>query len=349
MEIEQNVWGFTPEGEAIILYTMRNAHGGEVKLTNIGASIVSVVVPDKEGNMADVALGYQDPNSYFYDGPAMGKTPGRYANRIANGTFVLDGIEYRLPINNGPNHLHGGPEGFANKLWAGRVEVNRIVFSFISPDQDQGYPSEISVEVVYDWNDDYELEITYLAKSKESTVVNLTNHAYFNLAGEDSGSVLNHTLKLNSDNYLPTDNTQIPTGEIAPVEGTPMDFRVAKALGEDIDADFEALKIGAGYDHCWVINDYSKGRMNEVGELYDAQSGRLLTISSTQPGVQVYTGNYLKGSAAAKGDRKYDNRDGVAIECQGFPNAPNQPNFPSQRLDPDQTYKEQITYKFSVR
>lgn len=347
-EIEQKVWGFTPEGEAVILYTLRNSHGGEVQLTNIGAGIVSVTVPDRNGEFADVALGYESFEGYFDDGPAMGKTPGRYANRIANGRFSLDGKEYKLPINSAPNHLHGGAKGFANRLWQGRVEVNRVIFSLVSTDGDQGYPAEVSVEVIYDWDDDYNLEITYLAKSTAPTVVNLTNHAYFNLAGESSGTVLNHILQLNAKNYLPTDNVQIPTGDYAPVEGTPMDFRTPKRLGDEIEAEFEPLKIGNGYDHCWVVDGYAKGKINRVGTLCDKESGRKMTIFSTQPGVQVYTGNYLQGCPAAKGDREYENRDGVAIECQGFPDAPNKPNFPSQRVDPEDIYEERIIYQFSL-
>lgn len=348
MEVEQTVWGFGPEGEAIILYTMRNKSGAAVQLTNIGASIVAVAVPDKEGNLADVALGYKDFMSYFNDGPAMGKTVGRYANRIANGAFTLDGVTYRLAVNNGPNHLHGGPTGFANRIWESRVETDRVVFSLVSPDGDENYPGELGVEVVYDWDEECSLEITYYAKCSAPTIVNLTNHAYFNLGGEASGSVLGQTLRLNAANWLPTDPTQIPTGEIAGVEGTPMDFRKAKPLGQDIDEDFEALKIGKGYDHCWVVDNWEENVLAEVAELADPVSGRVMTVYSSQPGAQVYTGNWLAGSPAGKSGRGYDDRDGVAIECQRFPDTPNKPEFPSARLDPDQIYVEKIVYKFGV-
>lgn len=348
MEIEQNVWCFTEEGEAVVIYTMRNASGAEVKLSNIGASIISVKVPDRNGVLADVALGYADCRSYFGDGPHMGKTPGRYANRIAKGHFEIDGREYRLACNNGPNHLHGGPGGFGNKVWEGRVETNRVVFSYVSPDGDQGYPGELSVEVVYDWDDDCALEITYLAHAEAATVVNLTNHAYFNLKGEGKGNVLDHMLTLNADNYLPTDETQIPTGEIAPVKGTPMDFTAGKTLGQDIGADFPALKTGNGYDHCWVVNG-GGGKTADVAELYEPISGRTMTVLSDQPGVQVYTGNYLQGSPAGKNGEPYRNRDGVAIECQGFPDAPNRPEFPSQELGAGEIYERHIIYKFGVK
>lgn len=349
MEIEQKVWGFTPEGEAVILYTMRNSNGAYVELTNVGAAIISVAVPDRDGVIKDVALGYQDFMSYFGDGPAMGKTVGRYANRIAKGRFTLDGKEYVLAQNNGPNHLHGGPTGYANKIWESRVETNRVVFSILSPDGDENYPSQLAAEVIYDWDEDNALEITYLAKTDGATVVNLTNHAYFNLSGHDAGSIHGHLLKLNANNYLPTDDTQIPTGEVAPVAGTPMDFTTAKALGKDIEADFEPLKIGVGYDHCWVIDGYGGGKVVEAAVLEDPVSGRTLTISTNQPGAQVYTGNWLTGCPKGKGGVDYVNRDGVAIECQGFPDAPNKPSFPSQVLRQGELYERKIVYRFGVK
>ncbi len=348
MAVEQNVWGFTPEGEAVVLYTLTNAAGAVVKLTNIGAGIVSVVVPDRDGRMADVALGYESPLSYLGDGAAMGKTPGRYANRIAGGRFTLDGVEYVLPQNNGPNTLHGGPQGFADKLWESRVEDERVIFSLVSPDGDQGFPGELAAEVLYRWNDDCRLEITYLAACDAPTVVNLTNHAYFNLAGHDSGSVLGHLLQLRASHYLPTDRTQIPTGAVH-VYDTPMDFLEPKELGRDIDAPFDALETGHGYDHCWLVDGYEDGEeLLHVGTLTDPSTGRMLDIRSTQPGVQVYTGNFLQGGPVAKGGGRYANRDGVAIECQGFPDAPNRKDFPSQVLRPGETYFEKIEYRFGT-
>ncbi|MDR2886051.1 MAG: galactose mutarotase, partial [Rikenellaceae bacterium] len=292
MTIEQNIWGFTEDGEAVVLYTLRNASGAEVRLTNIGAAIVGVTVPDKAGNMKDVCLGYPDWKSWFHDGPAMGKTPGRYANRIALGRFTLDGVQYQLACNNGPNALHGGPNGFHNRLWTGRVETDRVVFSYLSADGEEGYPGELGAEVVYDWDDDYNLEITYFARSNAATVVNLTNHAYFNMAGEDAGSVQDNTLKIYATHWLPTDDTQIPTGEIAPVAGTPMDFTRAKPIGRDIEADFGALKIGHGYDHCWMVDNYKErgeldSRLRDVALLADPASGRSLLVRSTQPAAQV--------------------------------------------------------------
>lgn len=351
MEIEQNIWGFTSEGEAIVMYTMRAANGASVSLTNIGAAVVSIVVPDSCGAFADVALGYKLPESYLGDAPAMGKSIGRYANRIARGIFSLNGVEHRLAQNNGPNHLHGGVGGFSNRLWDSRVEVNRVVFSLLSADGDQGYPGQMSVEAIYDWDDQMTLEVTYLARSSADTIVNLTNHTYFNLAGHDSGSVLDQKLQLNASKYLPADHTLIPTGVLADVAGTPMDFTATKALGRDLENDFEALRYAGGYDSCWAVDGWaadSANKMLAVGVLSDAASGRMMQISSTQPGVQVYTGNYLQGSPMNKTGGYYDNRAGVAIECQNFPDAPNKPQFPSSKLESEQIYSQRIAYKFSV-
>jgi len=348
IDIEQHVWGFTSEGEAIILYKMTNSRRASVSLTNIGAGIVSIVVPDRDGKMADVALGYGSFESYFDDGPCMGKVPGRFANRIGQGRFTLDGKEYRLAQNCGGHHLHGGPKGFQNKVWTSRVETDRVVFALVSPDGDEKYPGELTVEVCYDWSEECELEITLYAKAEAPTIVNLTNHAYFNLRGEDSGSVLDEQLQLNASHFLWYDQGCIPTGELTPVADTPMDFRKPKPIAQDIEADYEPLKIGAGYDQCWVIDGYEKGKLSDVGYLYDPVSGRKMVIRSTQPGVQIYTGNYLQGCPTSKSGREYDNRDGVAIECQGLPDAPNKPQFPSPVLRPDDLYQETIIYRFET-
>lgn len=348
MAVEQNVWAFSPDGEAIILYTYTNSSGYVVQLTNLGAAIVSVVVPDRDGNQADVALGYADPLSYFNDGSAMGKTVGRFANRIAGGRFTLDGTEYTLPMNGRNCTLHGGPRNFASKLWESRVEEEKIVFSLVSPDGDQGFPGELGVEVIYEWTRDNEMIITLLAACDAPTVVNLTNHVYFNLSGESSGSVLDHRLQINGNLFLTTDDNQVPTGDLVSVEGTPMDFRKAKSIGRDIDTKFEPLKQGAGYDHCWTVDSWGAGRMNTAAILSDPVSGRTLEIITTQPGVQVYTGNFLQGGPKSKSGKYYRNRDGVAIECQGYPDAPNHPHFPSSVLRPGETYCEKIIYKFTA-
>ena len=349
MEITRELWCKTACGKDINIYTLTNAKGAFVKLSDIGAAIVSVVVPDKDGNMADVVLGYPDPMSYFADGPCAGKVPGRFANRIAKGHFTLDGVEYTLPVNNGPNHLHGGPDGFQNKVWESREHEGGVEFMYFSEDGEQGYPGAVKAVARYEWTDDCELRLTLTAESDAPTVINLTNHAYFNLNGEGSGSVLNHTLKLNASEYLPTDDTLIPLGESVPVAGTPMDFVNEKPLGQDIKADFPALNFGKGYDNCWVIDGAEPGQLQACAELYAPESGRLLEVYTTQPGVQVYTGNWLAGCPVAKCGRSYNDYDGVAIECQNFPDSPNKADFPSPVLRPGEVYEQAIIFAFGTR
>lgn len=360
-EITQHVWGFTPEspsgeggGEPVILYTMTNSRGGVVQLTNYGAAIVGITVPDREGRMDDVVLGYREWASYVGDGPAMGKSVGRYANRIARGTFTLDGTTYKLAINNGPNHLHGGPTGFANRLWEGRVEGDRVVFGYHSADGEEGYPGALYVEACYDWDDDNRLEITYYARVEgAATIVNLTNHVYFNLDGHDKGSVLDHRLTLHAANYLPTDETAIPLAapqSPASVEGTPMDFRTAHMIGERIDEPFQQLVWGKGYDHCWVIDPGRADGVATVAELYSPKSGRFVEVATTQPGIQIYTGNWLSGCPDSKeAGCHYKDRYGVAMECQAFPDSPNRADFPSVVLRPGETYERHIVYRFGTR
>lgn len=337
----------SPKGD-ITLYTLTNASGASVTLSTLGAGIVGIVVPDKDGKLADVALGYADAADYIADGPCAGKTPGRYANRIAKGKFAIGGKEYQLAINNGPNALHGGPEGFMNQIWNGEAKGSHVKFTYTSKDGEEGYPGTLKATVVYSWNDDNELTIELKAECDQKTVVNLTNHAYFNLDGENAGSVLDHELQLMASRYLPTDDTQIPTGEMAPVKDTPMDFMELKAIGKDINADFEALKIGKGYDHCWVLDNWHKHTLIPAAKLVSNKSGRVLEVFTTQPGAQVYTGNWLAGSPKNKSGRSYNDYDGVAIECQGMPDAPNHKNFPCQLLGPGEEYDQMIVYRFST-
>lgn len=348
MEIEQNVWGFTPEGEAVILYKMINSHGAYVQLTNIGAAIVGIGVPDQDGHIDDVALGFRNFNDYFGDSAYLGKTAGRYANRIAKGRFSLNGTDYKLAVNNPPNHLHGGPKGLAEVVWQSRTEVNRVVFSYTSPDGEEKYPGTVGIEAVYDWNDECELEITYYAKTDRPTILNLTNHVYFNLKGEGDGDILDHVLQLNASRYLPTDNTAIPYGHMDEVKGTPMDFTAPKIIGRDIEQDFEQLKFGRGYDHCWVLDNWEKGKMVDAGSLYEPSTGRHLKVKTTQPGIQIYTGNYLDGIGVNKNGQEHIFRSGVAMECQLFPNSPNEPSFPSATLNPEEDYEQHIIYKFGT-
>lgn len=338
----------SPEGD-ITLFRIENASGASVEVSTLGAGITSVRVPDKFGNIGEVALGYADPADYMADGPCMGKIPGRYANRIAKGHLEVEGKTYQLSINNGPNALHGGPTGFQNHIWESALIPNGVRFTYVSNDGEENYPGKLTAIAEYTWSEDNVLTLVMKATTDKTTVVNLTNHAYFNLEGADAGSVLKHKLQIKSDKFLPTDPTQIPTGELAPVEGTPMDFRASKEIGIDINADFEPLKIGKGYDHCWALDNWEKGKMVEGAVVLAApSSGRMLTISSTQPGVQIYTGNWLAGCPKNKSGASYNDYDGVAIEMQGFPDAPNKPGFPSQELKPGEEYKETIKFAFSV-
>ncbi|MCH5240098.1 MAG: galactose mutarotase [Muribaculaceae bacterium] len=338
----------SPEG-TISLFRIENKGGASVEVSSLGAGITSVIVPDKTGKLGEVALGYANPADYMADGPCMGKIPGRYANRIAKGHLEIDGKSYQLNINNGPNALHGGPTGFQNHIWEASLIPNGVRFIYRAKDGEENYPGNLTVTAEYTWSDDNVLTLTLKGETDAKTVVNLTNHAYFNLEGADSGSVLKHKLQLKAHKYLPTDSTQIPTGEFAPVEGTPMDFLEPKEIGKDINADFEPLKIGKGYDHCWVIDEWQKGKLIEDAVVLEApSSGRILTISSTQPGVQIYTGNWLSGCPLNKSGKSYNDYDGVAIEMQGFPDAPNKPQFPSQELKPGEPYQETIRFAFGI-
>ena len=348
MKITKELWGASPCGKEIFLYTITNEKGAYVQLSNVGAGIVSIVVPDKDGVLADVVLGYPDPMSYFGDGPCAGKVPGRYANRVALGKFTLDGVEYTLPINNGPNHLHGGPEGFQNKVWESRENEGGVEFLYYSEDGEMGYPGALKTVARYEWTEDCELRLTLTAESDAPTVLNLTNHAYFNLNGEGNGDILGHVLRMNASEYLPTDTTQIPLGESAPVAGTPMDFVNGKPIGQDIKADFEPFKIGKGYDHCWVIDGAEPGQLQFCCELSAPESGRKLEIYTTQPGVQVYTGNWLSGCPAGKNGHVYEDYTGVAIECQNYPDAPNKADYPCCVLRPGEVYEQAIIFAFGV-
>ena len=348
MEITKEQWGVAPDGKEIFKYTLKNASGAYVQLGSVGAAIVSIVVPDKDGKLDDVVLGYPNALDYFADGPCSGKVPGRFANRIAKGKIVVDGVEYTLPINNGPNHLHGGPNGFQNQVWDSRIEGDAVEFMYFSEDGEAGYPGNVKVVAHYEWSEDNELKLILTAETDAPTVVNLTNHVYFNLDGEASGTVLDHKLELNCSQYLPTDPTQIPLGEPADVAGTPMDFVEAKPIGQDIHADFEALKIGKGYDHCWLIDGAMPGQLSTAAELWGPKSGRKVEVLTTQPAVQVYTGNWLKGCPKGKYGREFEDYDAVAIECQHTPDAPNQPAFPTTELRPGEVLEEAIIWVFTA-
>lgn len=346
--IETLPWAKGPEGEEIHLYKMTNAVGASVVLSEIGAGIVEINVPDKDGKMANVALGYSRAEDYFNDGPCMGKIPGRYANRIAGAKFILDGKEYRLLSDKAAFQLHGGPGGYADRIWKGRVSEDGVEFLLEDPDGKNGYPGNVEVLARYEWDDDCSLVLSLRAHSDKPTVINLTNHAYFNLKGEGNGDILGHELALNASDYVVTDSDLVPTGEIATVAGTPMDFSELKAIGRDISVDFPALKAGKGYDSCWII-DGQPGQLNLAARLEERLSGRVLEVLTTQPGIQVYTGNWLNGCPKGRGGSEYHDYYGVALECQHLPDSPNHPDFPTAVLRPGEEFNELIIFRFYTR
>ncbi|MDD2961226.1 MAG: galactose mutarotase [Muribaculaceae bacterium] len=335
----------SPIGD-ITIYKLTNSSGASVDLSSLGAGINSIIVPDKNGEMRDVVLGYADARDYINDGPCAGKVPGRYANRIAGGHLAINGKLYQLNINNGPNALHGGPGGFQNRIWEHSVTGDTVTFTRLSEDGEEHYPGNLKVKVEYQWSEDNTLSVKLSAVSDSDTVINLTNHSYFNLDGENAGTVLNHKLKLACSQYLPTDSTLIPTGEYSAVCDTPMDFSDFKELGKDIKADFPALNYGKGYDNCWVIDGWKKGKKQLAATLKSEKSGIELDVYTTQPAAQVYTGNWLSGSPKSKSGNDYNDYDGVAIECQGMPDAPNQPQFPSQLYKAGEEYNQIIEFVF---
>lgn len=348
----------SPHG-TITLVKLTNATGASVVLSSLGAGIVEVNVPDADGILADVAMGYMDVRDYYDDGPCMGKTPGRYANRIAKGCFAIDGKEYRLNINNGPNHLHGGPQGFHNKIWDWMIVGNSVIFGYHSPDGDEHYPGDLDAQVTYTWDDEADtLSVFYHATTTAPTPVNLTNHSYFNLDGEGSPEgALGHMLQIYASRFVETDKDLTPTGTLLDVEGTPMDFREPKVIGKDILADYTPLKYGKGYDHCYALDAYepAKGEDDEAISVFPAavlsspKSGRRLTVSTSLPGVQLYTANWLTGSTPrGRHGAEYKDYDGVALECQMFPDSPNHPNFPQATLRPGEEYNAVIIFEFDI-
>lgn len=348
MVINQKKYGITSSGEDVFLYTIDCKNGVSLSFCNIGAAIVSICVPDKDGNIDDIVPGYDNLLYYIGDGPCFGKVPGRVANRIANGKFVMDGKEYNLPINNGPNHLHGGNNGFANRVWNSKIVGDSVVFSLFAPDGDDGYPGDITAVATYRWDEEKnDLHITLEAETSSKTIVNLTNHTYFNLKGEGRGNILDHKLQLNADYYLPTDSGLIPTGELRSVINTPMDFKKGEIIGKRIGDNFPALVYGKGYDACWATNG-DCAHMPEVAVLSCDINGRVLRVYSNQPGVIVYTGNWLAGCPIGKKGHIYNDNDGVAIECQKFTDAPNHENFPSIELSKGQKYVNNIVFSFDV-
>jgi len=336
------------DGKQVSLYTLKNTNGMEVYITNYGATIVSVIVPDKDGKMGDVTLGYANIEGYINDTSFMGTIVGRFANRIAKGKFTLDGEEYTLVLNNGVNTLHGGPTGFYKRVWDASQEGNTVNLSYTSVNGEEGYPGNLTVNMSYSLTDNDELIMEYEATTDAPTVVNITNHAYWTLAGEGDSTINDHILTINADHYTPVDSTLIPTGEIAPVEGTPFDFTEGKEIGKDLEVEDQQLAYGMGYDHNWVLNKEEEGELSMAAKLYDPESGRIMEILTTEPGIQFYGGNFMDGSIKGKSGKTYNFRATLALETQHYPDSPNQPDFPSTVLRPGEKYTHKTVHKFYV-
>lgn len=349
--IDQAVFGPFPDGRVAHLFTLRNAAGMTVQITNYGGHIVLWTAPDRAGKQENITLGLPAFADYLKGTPSLGPIIGRFGNRIANARFTLDGQLYTLAANNGKNHIHGGRVGFAQKLWTA-TPVNgdepALTLRYTSPDGEEGYPGTLTVDVRYTLQTDNALRIDYRATTDKPTVVNLTNHAYFNLSGMKR-DVLDNELMIRADQFLPTDKTQIPTGDRSPVTGTPFDFTKPTPIGSRIADTTDAnIRIGAGYDHCWVFSDPSK-TLKLGATLYEPTSGRFMEMFTTEPAVQLYTANHLNGSLRGKEGVAYGRRFGVCLETQHFPDSPNQPDFPTTTLRPDEMYRSTTVYKFSVR
>jgi len=349
--IERQPYGKTPAGETVELFTFTRASAPTVSVTNLGGHVVTILAPDRHGKMADVTLGHRDFAGYLGDTSFFGSLVGRYANRIAKGRFTLEGKAYTLAANNGPNALHGGPTGFQKRVWAAKVvggkEGDALELTYVSKDGEEGYPGTLKATVVYSLRADGGLAIDYTATTDAPTIVNLTNHAYFNLAGEGAGTILGHEMQIEADAYTPVDATLIPTGERRPVEGTPFDFRKPVAIGARIDAADEQLKAGGGYDHNYVLRGKA-GELRLAARVVEPKSGRVLEVLTTEPGVQFYSGNFLDGSVTGKSGRPYVKRGGFCLEAQHFPDSPNQPSFPPVVLRPGETYRQTTVYRVSV-
>ena len=351
--ITQESFGKISDTENADIFTLRNTAGMTVRISNYGGTIVSWTAPDKDGNYEDITLGCDSLANYQKGVPYFGALVGRYGNRIAKGKFTLDGKTYTLATNNGINALHGGLKGFDKVLWKALTvdgEEPQLVLNYTSKDGEEGYPGTLSVEVIYTLTKDNSLKIDYKATTDKATVVNLTNHAYFNLSGVKTVTpILDHELTLNADKFLPVDATLIPTGELKSVAGTPFDFTKAKKIGLQInDTTDVQIKFGGGYDHCWVSTDSSK-TLKLVATVHELKSGRVMQVLTTEPAFQFYTGNFLDGTNIGKGGVAYQKRTGFCLETQHYPDSPNQPKFPSTVLRPNETYQTTTVYKFSVK
>jgi aldose 1-epimerase len=352
MKVEKLDFGTTDEGTPIDLYLLTNSRGVVVKITNYGGIVTSLILPDKNGKMEDVVLGFDSLSGYLQDEvPYFGAIIGRYGNRIAGGKFSLDGQQYTLAKNNGPNTLHGGVKGFDKRVWqAEAVHTDKgvgVKLQYVSHDGEEGYPGNLTTEVVYTLTDNNELIIEYTATTDKPTVVNLTNHSYYNFTGNTRRDILDHQVMINANKFVPVDGDLIPTGQLQEVEGTPMDFTDPTKVGQSINADHEQIKLGRGYDHTWVLGE--PGDMKLAATVYEQTTGRYMEVHTTEPGVQFYSGNFLDGSFVGKGGVTYQHRYGLCLETQHFPDSPNQPGFPSVALRPGETYTSKTVHKFAVK
>ncbi|MDD9957862.1 MAG: galactose mutarotase [Gammaproteobacteria bacterium] len=353
VRISVDPFGTLADGREVQLFTLQNANGMTVEIINLGGIIVSLSVADSSGNFADVTTGFDDPQIYVDGAGFAGAIVGRYANRIANGRFSIDGVEYTLAQNNGDNAIHGGIVGFDKKIWEpetfSSTTDSRLVLTTFSPDGEEGYPGRVDVTVSYTLNDENQLIIDYSASTDKATVINLTNHAYFNLEGHNAGSILDHEISINADRYTPVDNESIPTGEIVAVANSPLDFRRAKPIGQDIDSSHEQIRFGSGFDHNFVINHERAGELSLAAAVYAPISGRTITVYTDQPGMQFYTGNFLNGRLGGKNGAQYDRREAFCLETQHYPDSPNKPEFPSTLLRPGDQYETRTIFEFGVR
>jgi len=337
----------TLDGKSIETYRLRNANGIEALITNYGATIISLQVPDREGRLEDVVLGYDSIQGYYNGNSYFGCVVGRYANRIGKAGFELEGKDHSLAANNGPNSLHGGLKGFDKVVWNGKQDGNLLVLTYVSPDGEEGYPGELKLTVTYTLGEDNSLRIDYAAVTDKATVINVTNHSYFNLEGQGKGNILDHEMMINADRFTPVDSSLIPTGELKPVEGTAFDFRTPHKIGERInDSSDQQIRYGLGYDHNFVLNGGTE--MKLAARVSAPTSGRVLEVHTTEPGVQFYTGNFLDGTEKGKGS-VYGHRTGFCLETQHFPDSPNQPSFPSTVLQPGQEFKSTTMFRFSTQ
>ncbi|HBE22517.1 MAG TPA: galactose-1-epimerase [Verrucomicrobiales bacterium] len=349
--ITMQVYGKLPDGREAKIFTLTNKNGIIAKVTEYGAILVSVEIPDKNGVVADVTHGYDTLDGWLTNTSYFGSTVGRFGNRIKDGKFTLDGQAYTLATNNDPGgipcHLHGGLKGFDKVLWTGKQVDGGVEFSYLSEDGEEGYPGNLAVKVTYSLNDNDELKWEAEATTDAPTVLNIVHHSYWNLSGDPHASINDHVLQLEADHYLPTNAGLIPSGEIAPVAGTPLDFTKATAIGERVDADFEAIKLGLGYDHCWVLRKTDGVRL--AARVNDPKSGRVMEIFTNQPAIQFYGGNFLDGKAIGKKGVAYAHRTAFCLETENYPDAPNKPNFPTAVLKPGETYKHTMIHKFSAK